>query len=109
MYRDISHSPEVLNLTKRTKTIHTVSSHHLADPGDGQEEQPMDVCIQHYWYLYANDMSWRCGLTEKDGTDALRIQHILGVAALLNPMLGGGTFSDFEITNSISEANLRWN
>jgi hypothetical protein len=26
---------------------------------------------------------------EKDGTDALRIPHILGVAALLNPMLGG--------------------
>jgi hypothetical protein len=37
MYGDISHSPEVLDLTKRTKTICVVSSHHLADPGDGQE------------------------------------------------------------------------
>jgi hypothetical protein len=88
MYGDILHSPEVLNLTKWTKTIRVVSSH----PGDSQEEQPMDVCIQHSRYLYANAMSWRCGLTESDGTDALRIPHILGVAALLNPMLGG-TFS----------------
>jgi hypothetical protein len=92
MYGDILHSPEVLDLLKFSKTIRVVSSHHLADPGDGQEEQPMDVCIQHYRYLYANDMSRRCGLTENDGTDALRIPHILGVAALLNPMLGG-TFS----------------
>jgi hypothetical protein len=48
MYGEISHSPEVLDLTKRTKMIRVASSHHLADPGDGQEEQPMDICIQHY-------------------------------------------------------------
>jgi hypothetical protein len=105
MYGDVSHSAEVLDLTKRTKTIRVVSSHHLADAGDGQEEQPMDVCIQHYRYLYAKDMSRRCGLSDEDGVPVLKLPHILGVAALLNPMLGG-TFDLFlflvQITNGTS-------
>jgi hypothetical protein len=89
MYGDISHLLKVLDLSKRTKTICVVSSHHLADPGDGQEEQPMDVCIQYCCYPYAKDMLHQCGLTDEDGNPVAKLPHVLGVSALLNAMLGG--------------------
>jgi hypothetical protein len=94
MYGDISHT-DLPDLTKRTKTIRVVSSEHLEEGEDGQEEQPMDICIQYYRAIYARDMSRRCGLTDANGERVIKLPYILAIGALLNPMLGGTSFDCF--------------
>lgn len=85
MYGDISHS-ELPDLTKRHKTVR-VWAEHLIDAE--QEVVQMEDCILLFRSQYASDMSRRCGLTDAQGNDVAKLPNFLGIAALLNPMLGG--------------------
>ena len=94
MYDDISHS-DLLDLSARKKTVYVLSSTHVAtEEENGRNTQPMDVCIETFRRLYANDMEERCGFRE-DGLPTKKLPVETAIALLLNPLYGGKLFCCF--------------
>ena len=94
MYDDISHS-DLLDLSARKKTVYVLSSTHVATAEEnGRNTQPMDVCIETFRRLYANDMEERCGFRE-DGLPTKKQPVETAIALLLNPLYGGKLFCCF--------------
>ena len=75
-----------------------VSSHHEeTDEEFGRNDESMHPCIESFRQLYADDMAFRCGLTEsRGGCPAFKLPVDCAIALLLNPLYGGKSCSLFE-------------
>ena len=93
MYDDIS-TTNLTDLTKRKKTQHVISSvHEETEEESERNDQLMQPCIESFRSLYADDMEFRCGLSEsRGGARSQRLPVETAMACLLNPMYGGENY-----------------
>jgi hypothetical protein len=92
MFGDISHT-DLIDLRKRNKTVVVISSFHNNPNPMEREEKPMEPCIELFRKLFAKDMSWRSGISLKDGVPTEKLPVTIAIACLLNPMYGGTFFT----------------
>ena len=84
MYADILHTKLLPDLKKRTKSC-VVLFEHLESSEDGQEEQPMDICV-----VYAKSMTQKCGLADANVNRLLQLPNIIAAADSSTQWLLGG-------------------
>jgi hypothetical protein len=88
MFADISHS-DLVDLRKRVKTETVLSSNiHEVEDNAGRTE-PMSKCIERFRVKYVENMNFRCGLVDENGSDIVALPPDIAISCLLHPLFGG--------------------
>ena len=99
MYGDISYTNlEVLTNRRKTELVinDNISNIKARQRNGLGRVEKMDSCIVEFRDVFAEDFSWRCGLTFQDENghmqDVEELPKDIAIGALLHPLLGGEYF-----------------